>query len=109
MAKKRILLKGISASSGVVIGKARLILDPSHNSKIKKGEILVTEITNPLFTPAILRAGALITDVGGALSHAAIIARELGIPAIVGTAKATKVLKDGMQVVVDGKKGVIYE
>jgi len=108
MRKKKILLKGLGASAGIATGKVRLILDPSHNSKMRKGDILVAPITNPLFTPAIIKASAIITDLGGALSHSAVVARELGIPAIVGTQKATKVLKDNMLITIDGKKGIIY-
>lgn len=108
MPKQKIILKGIPASAGVVKGKVRIILDPSECIKMKEGEILVTGMTNPFFTPAILIAKAIITDFGGTLSHAAIVARELDIPCIVGSKKATKVLKDKMIITIDGKKGVIY-
>lgn len=108
MSKKK-LLQGVGASAGVVTGKVKLVLDPSQNSKVEKSNILVCPLTNPLLTPAILKAGAIVTDAGGLLSHAAIVARELGIPAIVETGKATQILKDGMHVLIDGKKGVVYE
>jgi len=108
MPKQKIILKGISASAGIVKGKARIILDPFDNSKMKKGDILVTSITNPLFTPAIIKASGIITDLGGTLSHSAVVARELGIPAVVGTKEATKVLRDNMMITIDGKKGIIY-
>lgn len=101
-------LKGIGANQGTIKGKAVIILTPNEISKIESGDILVTETTNPLFTSAILKAKALVTDLGGALSHRAIVARELNIPCVVGTGKATKVLKDGQDIIVDGKEGVIY-
>jgi len=106
---KKIILRGIPASIGIVKGKVKIILDPSENSKMEKGDILVTQITNPLYTSSILKAGAIITDEGGQLCHAAIIARELNIPAVVGTERATKILKDHMKITINGKKGIIYE
>jgi len=109
MPKQKIILKGISASAGIVKGKARIILDPFDNSKMKKGDILVTSITNPLFTPAIIKASGIITDLGGTLSHSAVVARELGIPCVVGTKRATKILKDNQKIKVDGEKGTIYQ
>lgn len=102
------ILKGIGASRGIARGKVKVVLDPKDVSKVKDGEILVTVMTNPLFTTAMAKARAIVTDVGGLLCHAAIVSRELGIPCVVGTEKATKVLKDGMEVIVDGSKGVIY-
>lgn len=101
-------LKGIGANQGVIKGKAVIIQIPKEIVKIDNGDILVTETTNPLFTLAILKAKALVTDKGGVLSHAAIVARELNIPCVVGTRNATKVLKDNQRIIVDGKKGVIY-
>lgn len=108
MPKQKIILKGIPASAGIVKGKIRIILDPSQCSKMKEGDILVTEMTNPLFTPAIVKASGIVVDLGGVLSHSAVVARELGIPAVVGTGKATKVLKDNMLITIDGRKGIIY-
>ena len=109
MPKQKIILKGIPASTGVMKGKVKIILDPSDNSKMRKGDILVTEMTNPLFVPAIQKAKAIVTDVGGLLSHAAIVSRELGIPCVVGTKKATKILKDNQKIIVNATKGEIYE
>ncbi|RLG21451.1 hypothetical protein DRN74_02725 [Candidatus Micrarchaeota archaeon] len=108
MSKQKIILKGMPASPGVAKGKVKIILSPSDNSKIREGEILVTVMTNPLYVTAIQKAKAIITDVGGMLCHAAIVARELGIPCVVGTEKATKILKDGMEVVVNGSEGKIH-
>lgn len=109
MSKKKPFLRGIGASAGTVTGRAKLVLDPSQNSKMERGDILVTPITNPLFTPAIMKASAIVTDLGGALSHTAVVSRELGIPAVVGTHKATKILKDGVKIIVNGKEGIVYE
>jgi len=105
---KKIILKGIPANAGIVKGKVKIILNPSQNSKMEKGNILVAEITSPLFTSVILKASAIITDKGEALCHSAIVARELNIPCVVGTEKATKVLKDNQKIIIDGKKRVIY-
>ena len=103
------ILKGIPASSGVLKGEAKVILKEEEFSRFKPGDILVTRSTNPIWTPLIAIAGGVITDLGGALSHAAIVSREYGIPAIVGTQKATQVIKSGQTVTIDGKKGrVVY-
>ncbi|MEM5782358.1 MAG: PEP-utilizing enzyme [Candidatus Aenigmatarchaeota archaeon] len=106
--KKNILLKGIPASNGIVKGKVSIILNPSMNSKMKRGNILVTHSTNPLFTPAILKAKGIITEKGGILCHAAIIARELDIPCLVSVEKATQILRDNQEIILDGNKGIIY-
>lgn len=109
MPKHKIILRGTPASSGIIIGKVSLVLGPSQCAKMKKGNILVTEMTNPLYMPAIRKAKAIITDVGGLLCHAAITAREMKIPCIVNTKRATKVLKNGQNVIVNSNKGEIYE
>lgn len=108
MPKQKIILKGIPASPGVAKGKVKVILKPSENSGMKEGNILVTVMTSPLFVPAIQKAKAIITDVGGLTSHAAIISRELGIPCVVNTKKATNILKDGDKVKVDGTEGEVF-
>lgn len=108
MAKEKIILRGIGASSGIIDGKALVILNPSECLKMKEGSILVASATNPLFSPAIMKASAIITDLGGVLSHTAIVARELNIPAVVSTKEATKILKDNMLITVDGKEGIVY-
>lgn len=109
MSKNKILLKGTPASAGVVKGRVKIILKPEDAKEMGKGEILVATETTPEYTAAILRASAIITDFGGVLSHPAIAAREMGIPGVVGTFKATKILKDGMEVVVDGTEGVVFQ
>lgn len=106
---KDIILKGIPASPGIAEGRVRVIRSPAENWKMKKGEIFVAPETNPEYLLAMLMASAIVTDRGGIMSHPAIVARELGIPGIVGTGEATKILKDGMKVTVDGEKGVILK
>ncbi|MEM4295831.1 MAG: phosphoenolpyruvate synthase, partial [Candidatus Anstonellales archaeon] len=107
--EKKILLKGLAASPGIGVGKVKIITKKEELGKIQQGDILVTKMTNPDYVPAMKRASAIVTDEGGLTSHAAIVSRELGIPAIVGTGNATQVLKEGMEITVDAKTGVVYE
>jgi pyruvate,water dikinase len=104
-----VLLKGSAASPGVVAGEVKIILDPSKISKVVAGDILVAEMTTPDFVPAMKRAVAIVTDRGGRTAHAAIVSRELGIPCVVGTGNATKILHDGQTITVDGAGGVVYD
>lgn len=104
-----ILLKGMGVSPGVGSGIVKIILNPAEIDKIQKGDILVTEMTNPDFVPAMEKAAAIVTNRGGVTSHAAIVSRELGVPAIVGTVNATEVLKDGQVITVDATNGTVYE
>ena len=104
-----ILLKGLGASPGIGTGKVKVIESEKEISKVEEGDILVTTMTTPDMVPAMKRASAIVTDEGGLTCHAAIVSRELGVPAVVGTKEATKVLRDGMIVTVDGEKGVVYE
>ncbi|MDP3957678.1 MAG: PEP-utilizing enzyme [bacterium] len=99
--------KGTSASSGKISAKVRIVLGSNDFGKFKKGEILVTQMTRPAFLPLMRMAAAIVTDEGGLTCHAAIIARELRIPCIVGTKVATQVLKDGDLVEVDANAGVV--
>ena len=103
-----ILLTGVAASPGAACGIAKIIPDPSRIDKIEPGDVLVAEMTTPDFVPAMKRAVAIVTDRGGRTAHAAIVSRELGIPCVVGTEKATMLLKDGQQVTVDGSSGKVY-
>jgi len=105
----KILLRGLGASPGIGIGKVKVIFSEKEIDKVEKGDILVTTMTTPDMVPAMKRAAAIVTDEGGLTCHAAIVSRELGVPAVVGTKEATKVLKDGMIVTVDGEKGIVYE
>ncbi|PIY65281.1 phosphoenolpyruvate synthase [Candidatus Shapirobacteria bacterium CG_4_10_14_0_8_um_filter_39_15] len=107
--KKTVLLTGISACPGIATGPVKIIHSPKEIGKVTKGDILVTEMTTPDFVPALRDVVAIITDRGGQTSHAAIVSRELGVPCIVGTQTATKVLKTGQFVTVNGKTGEIYK
>ena len=107
----KVVVKGISAGrKGYGVGIAKVVLNPDEaNSEMKKGDILVTDMTNPDFVPFMKIASAIVTDKGGATSHAAIVSRELNIPCVVGTETATQVMKTGQQYTVDSRNGVIYE
>jgi phosphohistidine swiveling domain-containing protein len=100
-------LHGSIASQGTAIGKVVICIGIRSFSKVKKGDIVVASMTRPEYMPALKKAAAIITDEGGITSHAAIIARELGIPAVIGTKVATKVLKDGYLVEVRANYGVV--
>ncbi len=104
-----IILEGLGASPGVGIGNVKLINDMQDLSKIKKGDVLVTEMTNPDMVVSMQKCNAIVTDEGGMTAHASIVSREMGIPAVVGTGKATSILKEGMTITVDGSNGKIYE
>ncbi|MDX2055031.1 MAG: phosphoenolpyruvate synthase [Polyangiaceae bacterium] len=100
-----LLVSGLGASPGVAHGKVRVIRDPSDGGQLQDGEVLVAPMTSPDWVPAIRRAAALVTDSGGVTCHAAIVSRELGIPCVVGTRTATRVLRAGEVVTADGTKG----
>ena len=100
-------LKGISGSSGVAVGPARIIRSPSEFYKMQKGDVLVCELTDPEWTPLFKLASAVVADTGAALSHAAIVAREFGLPAVLGTGFATQRFSDGQNIRVDGNKGEV--
>ncbi len=107
-----VLCQGAAVGAKIGAGKVRYIRDASELSTFKKGEVLVTEITDPDWEPIMKIASAIVTDAGGRTSHAAIVSRELGIPAVVGTGTATKVLTTGMDVTVscsEGEVGKIYK
>lgn len=100
-------LKGFAGSTGVAEGTARVCLSASEIGTLQKGEILVARTTSPSWAPAFTKIGAVITDVGGVMSHAAITCREYGMPAVVGTGHGTKVIRTGMKVRVDGSTGLV--
>jgi pyruvate,water dikinase len=106
---KRAILDGLGACPGAAIGPVKIILNPKEIAKVKNGDVLVTGMTDPDYVPAMRRAVAIVTDDGGVTSHAAIVSREIGIPCIVGTGQATKMLKDGEIITVDGSAGKVYE
>ena len=103
------ILTGLAASPGVSSGTVKIVRSLDDLSKIAKGDVLVTEMTNPDMVVAMQRANAIVTDEGGMTAHAAIISRELGIPCVVGTEMATKSLEDGQEITVDGFEGIVYE
>lgn len=103
------LLHGLGASPGVAVGVVRVLASPADAAQLQRGEILVTTMTSPDWVPVMRRAAAVVTDAGGMTSHAAIVSRELGIPCVVGTREATRVLRDGMMVTVDASAGTISE
>lgn len=99
------LLTGTAASSGVAEGAVRIIHGPAEFGELRAGEILVCPNTNPSWTPLFARAAAVVVDTGGLGSHAAIVAREYGVPAVMGTGRGTRVLSNGQRVRVDGSRG----
>lgn len=110
--KGKLLTTGIALGDKIASGKARIILNPQDGDQLQKGEILVTDITNPDWDPVLKKAAAIITNKGGRTSHAAIVARELGTVAVVGCGNATATIKNGEEVTVScaqGKEGNIYE
>jgi pyruvate,water dikinase len=99
-------LVGTAASAGEVTGVARVVLDPS-DAHLEPGEILVAPSTDPGWTPLFLTAGGLVMEMGGAVSHGAVVAREYGIPAVVGVPDATGVIRTGQRITVDGSAGLV--
>jgi pyruvate, water dikinase len=104
-----IILSGLGASPGIGSGKVKVIKDLRDLDKVLDGDVLVTTMTNPDMVVTMQKAVAIITDEGGMTAHAAIVSREMGIPAVVGTREATEKLKDGDIVTVDGSTGKIYK
>jgi len=100
-------LRGTPVSSGTARGPARILLDPGDGAQLHKGEILVAPFTDPGWTPLFLTAGALVMEIGGMMSHGAVVAREYGIPAVVGVKSATRLLRDGEMIEVDGATGEV--
>ena len=106
--KHEIVLKGVPASAGIVEGHTIVIPNAKEQGKMIEGGILVIPFSTPPFIPSIIKSSGIITDKGGIMTHAAIIAREFGIPCVTGTEVATKKLKDYMEVIVDGTKGYVF-
>jgi len=106
-----VVVRGIAAGKrGFGIGVAKVVADTEEASKImQKGDILVTDMTNPDYVPFMKLSGAIVTDKGGVTCHAAIVSRELGIPCVVGTENATKLMVTGREYTVDSKSGIVYE
>jgi len=107
----KVVIKGIAAGKrSYGVGVAKVVLNPEEAAKVmRKGDILVTDMTNPDYVPFMKLAGAIVTDKGGVTCHAAIVSRELGIPCVVGTGNATKLMVTGKEYTVDSRGGVVYE
>ena len=101
------LVRGLGASPGVATGRVRVLTNTAQSAQLQPGEVLVAPMTSPDWVPLMRRAAAIVTDAGGMTSHAAIVSRELGIPCVVGTRSATRTLRDGVQVTVNGKEGTV--
>jgi pyruvate,water dikinase len=104
----QILTQGLGASPGVASGVVRIVHSMDDLDKVRQGDVLVTEMTNPDMVVTMQRASAIVTDEGGITAHAAIVSREMGIPAVVGTENATQILEDGQEITVDGSNGKVY-
>ncbi|WP_380675965.1 phosphoenolpyruvate synthase [Salinigranum sp. GCM10025319] len=104
-----VLLRGLGASPGIASGPARVVTKLDQLDKVGEGDVIVTEMTTPDMVPAMKRASGIVTDEGGMTSHAAIVSRELGVPAVVGSGSATRQLEDGQPITIDGDKGTIRE
>lgn len=104
----KIIVSGMAASPGIGSGPVKIIRKMEDLEKIKQGDVMVTQMTNPDMVVAMQKASAIVTDEGGITAHAAIVSREMGIPAVVGTETATSVLEDGQEITVDGTNGKVY-
>ena len=102
-----VLVSGLGASPGTVSGDVRVVTKLDQLDKVADGDVIVTEMTMPDMVPAMKRAAGIVTDEGGMTSHASIVSRELGVPAVVGTNTATRELSDGQIVTIDGDKGTV--
>jgi pyruvate, water dikinase len=100
-------LKGFAASRGVVEGIARVVKSVDEIGRLREGDILVCQVTNPTWSPIFSKIAAAVSDIGGSMSHAAIVAREYGMPAVVGTGTATRRIRDGQRIRVDGGLGIV--
>ncbi len=110
--RKRVIVKGIAVGDKIATGRARVLFDLKEAENFQEGEILVTDITDPDWEPIMKKASAIVTNRGGRTSHAAIVARELGIPAVVGTGNATERIKTGQEITVscaEGETGYVYD
>jgi pyruvate,water dikinase len=107
----KVVVRGVAAGKrGYGMGTAKVVANPTEAAKVmQKGDILVTDMTNPDYVPFMKLAGAIVTDKGGVTCHAAIVSRELGIPCVVGTENATKLMVTGEEYTVDSRSGVVYE
>jgi pyruvate,water dikinase len=100
-------IKGLGASAGRVTARACVMLGPEDFNKMQSGDVIVAGITTPAWTPLFARASAIVTDIGGPLSHSSIVAREYGIPAVLATGVGTRRIRDGQSITVDGGAGIV--
>jgi len=100
-------LTGAAASPGVVEGRARVVIDVGEIAGVRDGDVLVCPITSPAWAPIFSNVKAVVTDIGGVMSHAAIVCREYGLPAVVGTGRATAEIRTGQRIRVDGSTGIV--
>jgi pyruvate,water dikinase len=100
-------LRGVAGSPGMVEGPARVVRHVTELDQVQEGEILVCPATSPSWSPVFSRIAATVSDVGGIMSHTAIICREYGLPAVIGTGKAVATIKTGQRIRVDGSEGVV--
>ena len=107
--ENKLLARGMGTSPGVAIGKAVVVRKIDELSKVQEDDIIVVRESNPAWTVGMMKASALVSELGGIICHVAIVAREMGIPCVVNVENATQIFRDGMQINVDGEKGVIYE
>jgi pyruvate,water dikinase len=110
--KSEVLCNGNAIGNKVATGIARVLQSPKEMDKLKKGEILITDVTSPDWDPLLQKCAAIVTNKGGRTSHASIVARELGVPAIVGCGNATEIIRDGDEITIsccEGKTGYIYK
>jgi pyruvate,water dikinase len=101
-------MQGVGVSPGVVTGAVRILRSPSEAARLNAGEILVARATDPGWTPLFMKAGGVIMELGGMLSHGAVVAREYELPAVVNIPGATAALVDGQVVTMDGRQGVVW-
>jgi pyruvate,water dikinase len=102
-----VVVRGLGASPGIASGSVRIVTKLDHLDQVAEGDVIVTEMTTPDMVPAMKRAAGIVTDEGGMTSHAAIVSRELGVPAVVGAGSGTRELDDGQQITIDGDKGTV--
>ncbi|WP_029523192.1 phosphoenolpyruvate synthase [Persephonella sp. KM09-Lau-8] len=110
--RKKVLVTGIAVGNKIASGKVKILMSPEEGENFKEGNVLVTDMTDPDWEPIMKKAAAIVTNRGGRTCHAAIVARELGVPAVVGAGNATEVLKDGQLVTVscaEGDTGYVYD
>jgi pyruvate,water dikinase len=100
-------IEGLAASAGVIEGVARVVLSPEQFDQVERGEILVCQMTNPAWVTLFTRISGLVSDAGGAASHPAVLSREFGIPAVIGTSVATQRIRTGDRIRVNGSTGVV--